>query len=177
MHQGLIEQARILARIDSGKPKQVNLRRAVSSLYYALFRYMADEACRGLVGTQHVQRGYRHSLARAFVHTTMKSACSSFAAASLPPAITKALPKNSKGNYEVARPIQRIASVFKELQEKRHVADYELSERFRRSEVLALIGQVEAAIQNFATLAPSDDRHFFLICLLVWKELSNRGSQ
>lgn len=174
MHQGLIEQARTLAQLDSGKPKQVNLRRAVSSLYYAFFHYLVDEACLALIGAQHAQRGYRHSLARAFVHATMKAACSSFAAANLPPTITKPLPRVAKGNYLVAKPIQRIASVFKELQEKRHVANYELSERFRRSEVQSLIGQVDSAIQNFARLPASDDRHFFLVCLLTWRELSNR---
>ena len=52
--------------------------------------------------------------------------------------------------------------------------DYDLSERFRRSEVLSLVQQVGQHIQAFTALPLSDDRQFFLICLLPWKELANR---
>lgn len=35
VYQDLIDQARVLATLDVGKPKQANLRRAISSAYYA----------------------------------------------------------------------------------------------------------------------------------------------
>ena len=175
MHRDLIEQARLLAIHDiKGKPKQANLRRAVSAAYYALFHFFVDEACRAIVGTQHSQQGYRNSLARAFVHTTMKGACSSFAGSQLPTPVLKALPRNSDGTYEVPKPIQSIAATFRELQQKRYLADYDLSERFKRSEVLTLIQQVEEDIEDFTRLPSSNDRQFFLVGLLAWKELCNR---
>jgi hypothetical protein len=37
-HEDLLAQAVILAKIDLKKPKQANLRRAISSAYYAVFR-------------------------------------------------------------------------------------------------------------------------------------------
>ena len=176
MHKDLLEQAQALTLIDTrGKPKQANLRRAVSAAYYALFHFLVDGACRGILGTQHGQQGFRHALARAFTHSTMKNACSSFQGGTLLTAsVIKSLPKNAAGTYVIGKSVQNIAATFVELQRRRHLADYDLSERFKRTEVLTLIEQVEAHIEDFANLPVSDDRQFFLVCLLSWKELANR---
>jgi hypothetical protein len=58
MHEDLFAQAELLAKTDVRKPKQVNLRRAVSSAYYGLFHYLVDESCCILFGSQHTQAGY-----------------------------------------------------------------------------------------------------------------------
>lgn len=175
MYQDLLEQAETLARIDfKGKPKQANLRRAVSAAYYALFHFLVREVCRGVIGTQYPGRGYRHSIARAFAHSTMKDVCISFAGGQLPKSVVGPLPKSSAGHYLVVKPIQTIAATFVDVQEKRHLADYDLSKQFKRSEVLALIEQTGAHIAEFSNLPASHDRQFFLVCLLTWKELRNR---
>lgn len=72
MHKDLLQQARDLATLDAQKPRQANLRRAVSSVYYALFHALVDEACRGVMGAQHDQAPYRHILARGFAHGTRR---------------------------------------------------------------------------------------------------------
>lgn len=175
MYKDLLKQARSLTIIDTrGKPKQANLRRAVSALYYALFHYFVNEACRGILGTQHAQQGFRYSLARAFVHTTMKDACRSFQGGTLPDPVKKPLPKSAAGSYDINKSIQNIAATFVDLQRRRHLADYDLSERFKRTEVLTLIELAEAQIEDFSNLPASVDRQFFLVCLLSWKELGNR---
>ncbi|HQZ68834.1 MAG TPA: hypothetical protein PLY87_27290 [Planctomycetaceae bacterium] len=47
MHFDLLQQAESLARLDQrGAPRQANLRRAVSSTYYALFHFLVDESCK-----------------------------------------------------------------------------------------------------------------------------------
>ena len=71
MHDDLLEQAEQLAQIDSRRPKQANLRRAVSSIFYAAFHFLVEESCCVIMGRQHAQQGYRFVLARAFTHTTM----------------------------------------------------------------------------------------------------------
>jgi len=83
VHEDLLEQAVKLAKLDVKKPKQVNLRRAVSSAYYALFHLLVDEACRIQIGTQHNQAPFRHVLGRAFLHGVMKEACRSFGGGTL----------------------------------------------------------------------------------------------
>jgi hypothetical protein len=77
MYGDLFSQAETLAKLDPKKPKQANLRRAVSSAYYAVFHYLVHEACCVQIGTQHSQAPYRNALGRAFVHTVMKQACMS----------------------------------------------------------------------------------------------------
>ena len=174
MHGDLFAQAEMLARVDARKPKQVNLRRAVSSAYYGVFHYLVDESCRSVFGTQHGPSVYRHSLGRAFVHSTMKQACVSFAGGTLREAVIKGLPRDRNGKYPVHASIRLMAHVFTELQEKRHLADYDRNERFKRSEVLPLIEQAKKETAKFAALPDSDEKRFFLACLWAWKELNNR---
>lgn len=174
MHEDLLSQAVTLARIDPKKPKQANLRRALSSAYYALFHYLVSEACCVQLGAQHAQAPFRYVIARAYSHAVMKSACTGFGGGTLKDSVKKGLPGNSKGQYAVPAAIKDLAATFAELQEKRHLADYDLAERFSRSEVLALIEQGRKHIENFGLLPMSNDKSFFLACLWAWKELANR---
>lgn len=174
MHEDLFAQAETLAKLDAKKPKQANLRRAVSTAYYAVFHYLVHESCCVLIGSQHAQAAYRHVLGRAFVHHVMKQACSCFAGGTLKAAVTKGLPRDGSGNYPIHKAIKDVASTFADLQEKRHLADYDRSERFNRSEVRMLIEESKHSVAMFAALPGSDDKKFFLACLWAWKELTNR---
>ena len=170
MYKDLLRQARDLATLDALKPRQANLRRAVSSAYYALFHALVDEACRAVMGSQHDQAPYRHVLARGFAHGTMKQACASFSGGTLKAAVAKGLPPT----FQIPNEIRAVATAFVELQENRHLADYDLTERFSRSDVMALIQQAETVIEDFAGLAGSNERKFFLACLWAWNTLATR---
>ena len=61
-----------------------------------------------------------------------------------------------------------------DLQARRNLADYDLTERFVRSEVLWLIDQVRDAIARFRSLDNSNEKKFFLACLWAWRTLSKR---
>jgi hypothetical protein len=87
--------------------------------------------------------------------------------------VTKGL-RDATGKYPIQKAIQDIASTFAELQEKRHLADYDRTERFKRSDVLTLIEEAKTAVAKFSELVQSDDKKFFLACLWAWKELTNR---
>lgn len=86
----------------------------------------------------------------------------------------KGLPRDVNGNFPIAKTIQDLAATFTELQEKRHLADYDRSETFRRSDVLALIRQARNHVASFSALPASNGKSFFLACLWAWKELTNR---
>jgi len=174
VYDNLIDQAELLATIDTRRPKETNLRRAVSAAYYAVFHLLVDESCIVFFGSQNSQRPYRHTLARAFSHSVMRSACGGFGSGNLKAAVIKGLPRNRSGQYAIPGEIQDIAALFCELQEKRHLADYDRAERFKRSEVLMLIDQTRVHVANFRGLTQSDDRRFFLACLWAWKDLANR---
>ena len=174
MHDDLFAQAEALARLDPRKPKQVNLRRAISSAYYAVFHYLIDESCRIQFGASHAQTPYRNVLARAFAHNVMKAACAGFSGGTLKTAVIKGLPRDPGGNYPIQDAIQEIAAAFAEMQEKRNLADYDRSERFKRSDVFMLIEDARKAVSKFTLLPMSDDKRFFLACLWAWKDLANR---
>jgi uncharacterized protein (UPF0332 family) len=159
-----------LATLDAMKPKRANLRRAISSAYYAVFHHLVDEACRVQIGAQHHQAPFRQVLGRALAHGVMKEACKSFAGGTLKKGVAKGLP----AGFAIPAEIRRLAVIFVDLQDNRHLADYDLTERFKRSEVLALIRQVEQRIEDFRNLASSNEKRFFLACLWAWKELANR---
>lgn len=170
MHDDLLQQARNLALLDARKPKQANLRRAISAAYYSLFHYLVDQSCRLVLGTRHDQAPYRQVLGRAFEHTTMKEACRSFAGGTLKAGASKGLPPS----FVVPPENVDIAALFFELQTKRHQADYDLTERFRRKDVLGLIGDVDIAIRRFQRIPSTNEKKFFLACLWAWRTLSKR---
>ncbi len=92
MHKDVLEQAVRLAKLDAKKPKQANLRRAISSAYYAMFHLLVDEACRVQIGAQHNLAPFRQVLGRAFAHGVMKDACKSFGGGTLKKGVSKGLP-------------------------------------------------------------------------------------
>jgi len=170
MHDALLEQARRLATLDTRRPKQVNLRRAVSAAYYSLFHFLVDQSCRAIIGAQHQQAAYRHVLGRAFAHGTMKKACESFERGRLQAKVSKGLP----ATFTVPAEVRSLARAFIDLQQKRHLADYDLTERFTRSDVLRATQEVERVITSFRRLAVSNEKRFFLACLWAWSELERR---
>jgi hypothetical protein len=170
LHKDLLEQARRLATLDIKRPKQANLRRAISAAYYAVFHLLVDEACRVQIGAQHNQAPFRQVLGRAFAHGVMKEACKSFGGGTLKKGVAKGLPPG----FTIPREIQALALAFVDLQDNRHLADYDLTERFKRSDVLMLIIEVKNRIEDFTKLPSSNEKRFFLACLWAWKDLANR---
>ncbi len=167
MHEDLLAQADLLVATDKTKPKQVNLRRAVSSAYYAFFHYLTEETCRELLGTQNDKRRYRHILARAFDHGCMKEACVAFGGRSLPTKVANSLPKV----FAIPPDLQLVAQTFVQAQEKHHLADYDRNARFTRWDVAGFIHEVRRAIGSFETIDNANPRQFFLVCLLTWRTL------
>jgi hypothetical protein len=146
------------------------LRRAVSDAYYAVFHFLIDQSCRVMIGAQHDQAAYRQVLGRAFSHAVMRSACESFAGGTLRAAASKGLP----ASFSISQDVRRTATIFLELQDARHAADYDLTERFNRSDVILLIQQATAAIALFQNSPAGNEKRFFLVCLLAWGTLSKR---
>jgi hypothetical protein len=92
VYEDLLVQAVRLARLDVRRPRQANLRRAISSAYYAVFHLLVDEACRAQIGAHHNQAPFRQVLGRAFAHGVMKEACKSFGGGTLKKGVAKGLP-------------------------------------------------------------------------------------
>jgi hypothetical protein len=113
----LLEQAHHLATREAGEPKQASLRRAVSTAYYALFHLLIDEA----VSQWSVER-QRSILARTFDHGKMKGICDGVL-------------HSANSGADLPAELSLVASYFIQLQQHRHVADYDNAKDWSRTDV------------------------------------------
>ncbi|MCW2244567.1 uncharacterized protein (UPF0332 family) [Azospirillum fermentarium] len=149
MSQDWIRTARRLATATPNRPLQSDLRRAVSTAYYALFHTLARDAANRLVGAE---SKVPHSPAwvqvyRALDHGTARTACEQVRRQSFSPSLNA------------------CADAFVSLQKERHKADYDPDYRTSRPEALALVTQAESAITAF-NAADATERRAFLVHLI-----------
>jgi hypothetical protein len=157
LHQDLIEQAEHLATRERRKPRQASLRRAVSAAYYALIRMLTSEAALKLVPK--LPDRLRDQARRAFAHLEMKNAC-------------EQLTKSSTMLSRLLKPpleaeLLLVAKVFIELQQKRHAVDYDLTQAFNRTNVLALIANAKMARAGWSKIRNEPNAVVFLAALLL----------
>ena len=144
----LIDTASLLVA-SKKKPSQANLRRAVSTVYYALFHCLARSCADLMIGSTGADRS-KHAWQqayRAMDHAFAKSAC-----------------KNDKIT-QFPQPIEDFANAFVTMQEKRHLADYDPFENFTKSAVTQDIATVKQTIIDFGS-APIKDRRAFCAFVL-----------
>ena len=133
----LIATARGLAEGDPRRLSQANLRRAVSTAYYAMFHCLAGTAADLLIGGSRSEAW--HQVYRALEHGRARTACEhKQAMVAFPPGI------------------RGFAYTFVILQKARQQADYALDVQFDKPDVLAAIDSAETVI---AQLEQADAQH------------------
>jgi uncharacterized protein (UPF0332 family) len=147
----LLEQAYHLARREKKKPKQASLRRAVSTAYYALFHLLISEAV-----ANWRRNDQRASLARAFEHGKMKAASQKAAGSA-----------SSGGNPEVVKDLRMVANAFVQLQQYRHTADYDNSQKWSRTQAFSQIKLATAAFKKWHGIRAEKIAQDYLLSLLV----------
>lgn len=145
----LFTTARLLATSTPRRPRQADLRRAISTAYYGLFHTLARECADQIVGRS---RGYSkkawQQTYRSLDHGFAKNACKHAETLGFPQSIVK------------------FANAFVTLQAERHSADYDPYVRFRRNETLDYIRTAELAADELNATARSDLRAFVVLVLL-----------
>lgn len=148
----LISTARRLAKASPKRPRQSDLKRGVSTAYYALFHSLARECADLLVGTGDTRSDPAWvQVYRALEHGIAKNSCKT--------AATKTFPNG----------VLSFADTFVTMQEERHRADYDPEARFARPDVLVLIDNCEQAIRDLLA-APRSDRKAFAVWVLFQKK-------
>ncbi len=89
LYRQYLQQARRLAQLDPTRPKQGNLRRAVSTAYYALFHFLVDRSTRLLVGDTGQRKQFRKASARAYEHGEMARVAKTFSGGVLPASLQR----------------------------------------------------------------------------------------
>lgn len=169
----LFDQAERLLRVDARKPKQANLRRAVSSAYYGLFHFLIEEATILVVGTSHATKPLRQLVGRGFTHMAMKEACAEFG---------KGTPRDLLKPFWIlyavpsCTPLQNLANIFVDLQQERHRADYDLSRPLTQQEAILLVERARLALTEWQNLKKNSPAlaQFFALCLFSWNNWKTR---
>ncbi|HEX6987062.1 MAG TPA: hypothetical protein VF170_16910 [Planctomycetaceae bacterium] len=165
----LLEQAGLLVGADPRRPRQSNLRRAVSGAYYALFHFLVDQACRSAFGATAGRTPLRRILARGFEHGQLKEVSKAFASGTLPLWMRQVAPQ-----LTISPDLRSIAATAVRLQEQRHRADYDLSVPFTRPEAEDLVADARDAIALWPGVADDDATRLYLAGLLCWRTLRQR---
>jgi hypothetical protein len=160
--QDLLEQARVLAQPTAGRgrPRQANLRRAVSTAYYAVFHLLSADAAAQASPSNPF--GLRERVQRSLQHAAMKAAANAFQSNSLPARFAPLIPG------PVPPHLASVARGFVRLQEERHNADYDLADQFDRNRVQDLIQEAERIFRDWDVVRNSDEARVFLAALMFW---------
>jgi hypothetical protein len=165
----LLEQARHLARRERTRPRQASLRRAISTAYYAFFHFLIRETLRQ-VGPHLTVDNYNR-VYRWFDHGAMYRVARLFSQEVVRIQNSKDIlvQNNDSG-------IMFIAENFAEIQELRHLADYDPSAVFLRAEVLDKISHIEDAfaVWNLGKVRKSPEANTFLLSFLLWEKWGKR---
>ena len=158
----LLAAARLLLDGEGGNPPtDAQLRRAVSTAYYAVFHCILRAAADRFMGPDKAASAGYALLYRSFDHRHMKTVCEALQASTLRGRFRRHLRKAS-----VSQEVQEFAEIFGELQDARHAADYDPLASLVISDVMALIDSAAVAMRIFDQVAP-DEKSDVLALLMV----------
>lgn len=160
----LLEHAQILLSAKKGTPFQSDMRRAVSSAYYAMFHHLSRAAADHLVGSSPSNRKrLEYDLAyRSLQYSSMFEACEAVRKTTLSPKYARACGRQSFGAE-----IRTCATEFVDLQRIRHAADYSPSQRFTKAQVGAFVATARYGMHQLDTCSDAEKRLF--LALLVFR--------
>ena len=136
------------------KPRQSDLRRAVSTAYYALFHALCRNCADAFIGTVGARRSaaaWRQAY-RSLDHHRARTRCAN-------QSVMRRFPAD----------IQDFGNVFVKAQAQRHAADYDPSYRAAKAAVLTDLAAAESVIRKLRS-APLKDRR----ALAAWVALVDR---
>lgn len=157
----LLEQAdRLAASGSPGQPRQVDLRRAISAAYYAVFHATLTAAADRYVGANRRAAGQYFLAYRSVDHKELRDVCSRVSITNVSGRLSQYFPADS-----FDADIKAFAQTLLELQAKRIDADYNPAIREKKSDALLAIGTARDALRRLQA-ASSSAREAFLGLLL-----------
>ena len=143
MSESLLVTARKLAKATSKRPRQDDLKRAVSTAYYALFHAIARSNADRLIGASanRADEAWRHTY-RALNHTDAFRACGRLRQLRFPVGLID------------------VGDAFRSLQEERHKADYDPMHRVTLADARAAIDSADIGIATLKAASRKDQISF-----------------
>jgi hypothetical protein len=156
--QDLLNLAKDLVNRNPAAPVEADLRRGVSTAYYALFHLLVYQATARLI----VPLAIRPRVARSFDHKIMRVVCQEYAK----------LIANAAGQLVtttgevIPQGVRDIASEFVALQQARFQADYDTAAVITQAQAQTDVQRAESAFTNWAVVQPDPATDTFLAELL-----------
>lgn len=153
----LLDQAdRLVMPPTAGAPRQTDLRRAISTAYYALFHTILISAADEFAGQANRQTSRYEIIYRGINHKKIRDLSDDIIKQNLPTKYVKYEPQGGFGVDLIA-----TATAFVELQEKRHLADYDPLFGVKIVDAALAVASARAAVAHFRN-APRPRRKAFL---------------
>jgi len=156
----LFEQADRLVSPSTGRPRQADVRRAISAAYYGIFHAMISMAVDQFVGSTNRDKSHYALADRSVSHTRLREVCNEVQKPTPSSRYRPYVPPTGFGAHLIA-----VAEAIVELQEKRHSADYDVAIRVSRSDAEVAIAAARAVLKRFDQ-ANAAERLAFLSLLL-----------
>ena len=147
----LLATALLLSAGATNPPSEAQLRRAVSTAYYAVFHKVVQAGAERLIGSGSQGTAGYGLIYRSFNHGRLKSVCESLSVARLSKTLQQQL-----GRTAVSLEMRGFAAAFATLQEARHFADYDPSIRFILSDATDFVEEAGAAMAIFDAITPGE---------------------
>jgi hypothetical protein len=159
----LLAVARMLAEGSTETPpSDAQLRRAVSSAYYALFHTVVRAGAQRFMGPGSEGRPGYNLLYRGFTHSRLKDVCNRLDVTQLAPRMQEQL-----GRQSVGQDIRDFASSFVALQELRELADYDSRALLGQSDAIGSVETADLALQAFARITPDEQADVLALMLVT----------
>ena len=152
-----METARGLTELSPRRPSQANLRRALSTAYYAMFHCLAGCAANVIIGR--VRKPAWHQTYRALEHGKARNAC-----------------EDKRAMAAFPQEVRDFAKTFVFLQKARQQADYALDGRYDKLTVLGAIDLAERAIAGFEQTDAEQRRAFIAHVLFKRRSGDDHGA-
>jgi len=153
-HDDLLTQAGELIHKNEPKSPQADLRRAVSTAYYALFPLLISETT-----LNWGRDSSRDAFGRIFEHALMRKASQRLLHSRLFPFVGE--------DPKLVQDLKTVAQAFVQLQDKRHIADYHNGIRWTPVESLSEVTTARKAFQIWASIRNEDIAQEYLVSLLI----------
>jgi hypothetical protein len=157
----LLDHARQLAGPPAvGAPRQVDLRRAISSCYYSVFHFTLTAVADAFVGnTKRATPEYALAY-RSIDHRSLKDLCVDLQKATIPARYQPYTPPMGFG-----ADFRAYAAGVVDLQQNRHAADYDPSSKFVASDAWLMVRTAESTIVSFRSVSDIEQRSFAALLL------------
>ncbi len=157
----LLEQARqLIVPPPAGPPRQVNIRRAISASYYAVFHTVLAGAADQIVGVTKRSDPHYALVYRSIDHGRLRTLCGFAKQPKLPDPYPRFVAGGGFGPE-----IAAFSTALVDLQDKRNTADYDPGVRLKTLDAAVSIRTAEAARRRLELASVAERRSFYMLLL------------